>query len=341
MQNLDITTEADFRLILNSATDALYCVNTNGETTLCNTAFLRQLGYERESDVLGVKLHDIIHHSHPDGTHYNVIDCPIYKTAKGGKAAHVPYELFFRADGSAFPVEYWVSPIVRDGVLQGAICNFLDITQRLKAQDKQLMLVRELEHRVKNLFAIVGSIVNLSGRGATDIKTFQKNIRGRLSALASAHDMIGSSITNANDQTPVASLEQIIDRIVRPYDDSNRRIKPHGPVVFISAQLVTNLSLVFHELVTNSVKYGALSEADGSLELEWSLNDGLEFLWIERNGPTINNAPTVKGFGGVLIESTVKNQMKGDVTYYWKPEGLEVHMRLSNVGIANHKPQDI
>ncbi|MBA3882641.1 MAG: PAS domain S-box protein [Chthoniobacterales bacterium] len=126
--------EALVRLLLDSAADGFYGVDRKGVTTHCNTAFLRMLGFEREEEVIGKKLHDVIHHTHADGSPYPKIECHIYQTAQTGKPAHIDDELFFRKDGSSFPVEYWAYPINRDGELRGAVTTFIDITERRQAQ---------------------------------------------------------------------------------------------------------------------------------------------------------------------------------------------------------------
>ena len=120
--------------ILKSSGEAFYAVDREGTTTLCNQVFLRMLGFEREQDAVGRKLHDLIHHTHPDGAHYDKLDCPIYICASTGAEAHVEDESFFRLDGSSFPVEYWVTPVFRDGEHHGAICTFIDITERRAAE---------------------------------------------------------------------------------------------------------------------------------------------------------------------------------------------------------------
>jgi len=122
------------RLLLNSTAEGFYSVDREGVTTLCNSSFVRMLGFASEDEAIGRKLHDAIHHSHVDGSPYPRVECPIYKTAQSGEPAHVEHELFFRVDGSSFPVEYRVHPIFSDGTLQGAICTFTDITERVKAQ---------------------------------------------------------------------------------------------------------------------------------------------------------------------------------------------------------------
>ena len=124
------------RLLIDSTAEGLYAVDRAGNTTLCNAALLHMLGFSRMSDIVGRRLHDLIHHSHPDGSPYAAHDCPIYKSASTGSVAHVTDEVFFRRDGSRFPVEYWVQPIWKNKTLQGALCTFTDITERRKAEQR-------------------------------------------------------------------------------------------------------------------------------------------------------------------------------------------------------------
>jgi PAS domain S-box-containing protein len=144
----------------------LYAVDCDGATTLCNPAFLKMLGFAREEDAVGRKLHDVIHHSHPDGTHYPVRDCPIYVCARDGTPAHVTDELFYRLDGTPLPVEYWAHPIVRDGKLQGANCTFLDTTERKVAGVRQQFLL-DLSDRIREApdpIAVTTAAAELLGR---------------------------------------------------------------------------------------------------------------------------------------------------------------------------------
>jgi PAS domain S-box-containing protein len=191
--------EAELRLVLDSATDAFYCVNTEGVTTKCNIAFLRMLGIEREADAIGKKLHDVIHHTHPDRSPYPKEECPIYRVAQGGGSAHVDTDLFFRLDGTSFPVEYWVSAIKRDGELQGAVCTFVDITERRRSQEQQKLLLGELNHRVKNLFAIMDGVISSSARSAKIPQELTKKIKGRLNALALAHELVLPDLSRPAD----------------------------------------------------------------------------------------------------------------------------------------------
>ncbi len=123
------------RLLLDSTAEGLYAVDREGTTTLCNRAFLEMLGFGSEAEAVGRKLHGDIHHAHPDGSFYPVADCPIYRCARTGEAAHVTGEVFFRVDGTPLPVEYWAYPIWREGKLEGAICTFLDVSSRRQSEE--------------------------------------------------------------------------------------------------------------------------------------------------------------------------------------------------------------
>lgn len=128
-------------LLLDASSEGIYAIDQEGVTTLCNATFLKLLGYTHSSEVVGRKLHDIIHHSHGDGSPYPERQCPIYLAAKVGKPATVMGEVFFKKDGSALPVDYRAQPVWRNGVLQGAVCVFVDTSERaagkLLAQGKE------------------------------------------------------------------------------------------------------------------------------------------------------------------------------------------------------------
>ena len=137
--------ESYVRLLLNSSAERFYAVDREGVTTLCNATFVDMMGFATAEEVIGRKLHDVIHHTHPDGAHYDVADCPIYRCAADGTAAHVTDEMFYRLDGTPVPVEYWAKPIIVDGEHRGAICTFIDITDRLRARAR--LIASEAEFR--------------------------------------------------------------------------------------------------------------------------------------------------------------------------------------------------
>ena len=125
-----------FRNVLDSTVEGVFTIDTKGRATFCNAAFLGLLGYDTINQVIGQVVHDLIHHQHPDGTDYPLEHCPIFRAAQSGVGAHIPFELFFRRDGSSFPVEYRAQPVLRDGVITGAICTFTDISERVTHEER-------------------------------------------------------------------------------------------------------------------------------------------------------------------------------------------------------------
>ena len=145
--SMHLQSDSYLRLLLDSTATAFYAVDTEGTTTHCNQAFLDMLGFPDTVEVIGHKLHNRIHHLYPDGVHYPVEQCPIYNGAKDGSSSHTTNEWFYRIDGTPIPVEYSVYPLVKDGKHLGAICTFIDISDRIQSETA----LRESEKRFRFL----------------------------------------------------------------------------------------------------------------------------------------------------------------------------------------------
>jgi PAS domain S-box-containing protein len=130
----------ELELILNTAAEGIYGVDTEGRTTFANPAAARMVGRSRE-ELIGKNQHDLIHHSRPDGSPYPAKDCPIYAAYRDGTVHHVDDEVFWRKDGSSFPVEYTSAPIREDGRITGAVVTFRDISERRRAEAAQRFLL--------------------------------------------------------------------------------------------------------------------------------------------------------------------------------------------------------
>jgi len=142
--------EQENRLILQAAGEGVYGVNAEGETTFVNPAAARMLGYRAE-DLVGRNMHQLLHHSHPDGRHYSSSDCPIYAAFKDGAVHKVEDEVFWRKDGSAFPVEYTSTPIRENGRPVGAVVVFRDISERKETEQKLYQAMQELQELKQRL----------------------------------------------------------------------------------------------------------------------------------------------------------------------------------------------
>ncbi len=126
--------EGRIRLLLDSTAEAIYGIDREGNITFCNPAVLRLLGYQDADQLLGKYAHKLMHHSRADGTPYPIEECPIVDSRVSGRAIHLDDEVFWRVDGTSFPVEYWAYPIRKEGEIVGAVVTFLDITKRKLVQ---------------------------------------------------------------------------------------------------------------------------------------------------------------------------------------------------------------
>jgi PAS domain S-box-containing protein len=137
-----IRSEEKTRLLLDSTAEAIYGIDLEGCCTFCNPSCLRLLGYGRTEELLGKKMHNLIHHSYPDGTPYPIEECQIFRAFKMGKGTHIDNEVLFRADGTSFAVEYWSFPQMKGDEIIGAVVTFIDITER-KKNEKDIVIAKE------------------------------------------------------------------------------------------------------------------------------------------------------------------------------------------------------
>jgi PAS domain S-box-containing protein len=315
-----IRARSDLRVLLDAAADGFYCVDREGRTTLCNAAFLRMLGFEREEDALGRNLHDLIHRPAPDSPSHAAQDCPVLKSARNGTHAHVADEHFLRRDGKFFPVEYWARPIVREGQIQGAVCTFVDATERKQAEARQQLMNREMAHRVKNTLAMVQAIVGQTLRKSRTPQEASQVINQRIAALGHAHTAL------TRTRWGNASIVEVIDGAIAVHRSEASRIHTTGPKMDLGAKAVLGITMALHELCTNAVKYGALSNDSGTVAIEWSVTGGaadarFRLSWTERGGPPVS-PPENKGFGSRLIAESVGADLKGETKLAFDPSGV-------------------
>ncbi|MEI7843704.1 MAG: EAL domain-containing protein [Gallionellaceae bacterium] len=126
--------QTSLQLLLDSMSEGMYGVDTNGNCTFVNAAFLRILGFKNEDELIGEHIHTLIHHSHPDGTPYPAKECRMFQAFRANQATHADDEVFWRKDGTPLTVEYWAHPTINDGVVVGAVATFQDITARKQAE---------------------------------------------------------------------------------------------------------------------------------------------------------------------------------------------------------------
>ncbi|WP_316398303.1 HWE histidine kinase domain-containing protein [Bradyrhizobium sp. 33ap4] len=229
-----------------------------------------------------------------------------------------------------FDISY--SPVQNEaGETGGVLCIVSETTERVIAQERQRLLAREANHRVKNMFAVFHGIISLSARSARTPQEMAQSLRGRLDALMQAKDLIRPGIMGTEAHSERTTVGDVVRTVLRPYEDdaSSERIMVRGPTVPVGAMAVTSLALALHETTTNAAKYGALSEPTGSINIAWDTQGGdLHLEWEETGGPVIVAAPSAKGFGSVLAERSIAAQLGGKVEYDWLPSGLRLRVSI-------------
>jgi PAS domain S-box-containing protein len=193
--------------------------------------------------------------------------------------------------------------------------TLLDISERRDAEQRVRVLMRELDHRAKNLLAVVYSIINLM-RG-DDVAEFKAAILGRVQALGHVHSLLSDSGWQGVD------IRQLIRTETAAYQsDRTPRIVAEGPTILLRSAAAQALAMAVHELMTNSAKYGALSDPGGEARLSWGFaSDGmLRLEWQDKGGPPVIT-PERMGFGTTLLTTMVRSQLEGDITAEWLPDG--------------------
>jgi two-component sensor histidine kinase len=174
----------------------------------------------------------------------------------------------------------------------------VDVTNQKNAQERQRLLAREADHRVKNIFANFHSMISLSARSARTPQEMAQALRGRLDALLRAKDLIRPGIMGTEHESKQTTVDALLLTVLQPYKDgSPDRIVLNGPDVAVGAKAVTGLALALHETATNAVKYGALSRPNGSIRVTWDASgDDFHLDWDETGGPVIDVTPQARGF---------------------------------------------
>lgn len=194
--------------------------------------------------------------------------------------------------------------------------------QLTEARDRADLLARELNHRVKNLFAVVLAIVRLSARGAPEAKSVTDGIADRIMALLKAHE-----VSQGELEGPTVALGTLVETSLAPYRTAELTGEIDGPDVVLDARAITPLGLVLHELTTNAVKYGGWSRPGGRIAVEWH-RDGQDIVlsWRE-SGTPITAAPSREGFGSLLMTSSAR-QLGGSIERDFTPDGAVITIRF-------------
>lgn len=226
--------------------------------------------------------------------------------------------------------EWTASDIEIGSAVMAAFREAFAVQQELSGNRHRLgLMVRELNHRVRNILALVQSISAHTRENATSFAAYTESLEQRIVALAGAHNLL----TRADMEG--ASLKDVVAFELTPYSDGGSRVHADGPDVAFRPEAVSVLALLIHELTSNAAKHGALSTNAGRVDVTWSLGaDGVTIDWAEMDGPPVR-PPERTGFGRSIIEDAIPYEFKGDAEIRFDRAGVRARFRLPSHTLAD------
>jgi two-component system CheB/CheR fusion protein len=208
-----------------------------------------------------------------------------------------------------------------DNFIAGVVITFIDVTAITRAEERQRLLLAELQHRVRNTLSVVRSISRRSAETSTTVEEYGSHLDGRLNAFARSQAMV------TRDPEGGVDLEYlIVEELLGCNAHEGEQLRVSGPTVRFQPKAAETFALAIHELATNAIKYGALSQPSGRIDVSWRVDDAADpaqliFDWREREGPAVK-PPRRKGFGSELLERTLAFELKGKTTLTYNAAGI-------------------
>jgi PAS domain S-box-containing protein len=259
----------------------------------------------------------------PDGSLLPHHECPMADVLRTGVSVREHEVHIERPDGLRGIALVDIEAVNDDdGNIVGAVNCFQDITERKRSEAQIVNLAHEAEHRTKNILSTVLATVRLSHSDTVD--DLKQLIEGRINALAKVHALFVES------RWAGAELHRLATQELLAYSgEKEARVQIDGPSVVLEPYSAQAIAITLHELATNSAKYGSLSAAGGHVEIAWSrMADGrLSVRWVETGGPTVT-PPAHRGFGTRIMENIIAGQLRGEVRFDWRDQGLACEITL-------------
>jgi PAS domain S-box-containing protein len=315
---IEITADARLAAIVDSSFDAIISKDLNSVITSWNKAAQRMFGYTAE-EAVGRSVLMLI----PD--HLKDEEAEIIGRIRNGEPVASYETIRLRKDGEIIAVSLTVSPIRNaSGAIIGASKIARDITATKENERRIRLLLREVNHRVKNQFAVILSMVRETSKRSTDPLEFEALIRSRIMALSRSHDLL------VNSEWAGASLFDLAQDQLKPFGHEEQ-VSLSGPLLTLQPNAVQNLGMAFHELGTNSSKYGALASDAGRIEITWQIVTGvsgkreIHLVWDETSPVDAGerrNESTRKGFGTVVLQRVAPQSLNGSAVLERRPGHL-------------------
>ncbi len=292
-----------------------------GRVVMANRHVARVMGHEFDAPA-SVAEYGRNKGYHPDGRLYEPAEWPLARAVLHGETIRNEEIAYERRDGERLVLSMSAAPIRDDGRIVAGVVVVDDITERRAGEQRQSMLAAEVDHRAKNLLAIVQ--VLLRQTRAESAAEYAAAAQGRVASLARAHALLSASRWHGAD------LRRLVEDEVTPFRGRNPdRVRIGGTPVEVTAEAAQSLAMALHELATNAAKHGALTEPAGRVEIAWRFDpqSGLDLTWTERGGPAAR-PPTQRGLGTAVLEQTIRHQLHGEIVCEWLRQGLRCTFRI-------------
>ena len=299
--------EKRFRVTFDNAAIGMTHTTPEGKWLRVNDAFTNMTGYSRQELLKGMSFSDI---SHPQDLQTDVE--LLAELLAGSRQFYTLDKRYSLKQGRILHVSIAVSLVRReDGTPDYLISSVQDISERTRQEQRQKLLMNELNHRVKNTLAMVQSMASQTLRNSSSLSDAKTRFEGRLMALSKAHDVL------TRESWESAPLLDVVEKALVPYHGENgKRFDFGGPDVRVPPHYALAISMALHELCTNAVKYGSLSNDKGTVQFRWTISGQkarkLKIQWKEKGGPSVET-PKSRGFGSRLIERGLASDLGGEV----------------------------
>jgi two-component sensor histidine kinase len=284
---------------------------------IANATYRNLIG---DRDFIGKKVRDALPEIEGQGF-FELLD-DVYRSGQPHVGKRTPLVMRLGVDGptkQAF-VDFVYAPIFnKRNEVSGIFVEGIDVTEHINNEDHLRLINEELQHRVKNTLTVISAIASQTFQGARKDKTVM-TFQARLAAFAKAHDSL------TVDRWGTATISDVIKGALAPHRTGEGRFSISGPPILLGSKQAVSLALALHELGTNAIKYGALSDNQGRVNISWDeeyadSSSTFRFLWEEKDGPSVAT-PSRTGFGSRLIKRILTNDLGGEVEVLYGTAGV-------------------
>lgn len=308
--------------IVENSDDAILSKTLDGVITSWNRGAERLFGYTA-AEAIGQPVTLVI----PEDRHHEE-ESILRRLRAGDKIDHFE-TVRRRKDGELIEVSLTVSPVRNEaGEILGASKIARDITAQKRAAAQQSILLREMHHRIKNLFTMAAALISLSAKASTSTIDLAADLSARMQALARAHSLTLPDLNNDPNVETETTFVTLLKAILAPHEhEIGSRISVSGTDVPISGNALTSAALLLHELATNAAKYGALSTAEGQLTILLDMSDDrLKMVWEEHGSLTAEHGKH-EGFGSTLERASLQG-LRAQLSREWQAKGLSLTLEI-------------